>query len=153
MIFITHIYLDSCIWKKKSDRHSKLPSIQESLFDGHLSFSASAGLLVFATELWFLPTYRGRKRLQIGRMWVIRWRSDLWSIILQRKTTIIFKHRVKLCISKIFAHNRKYRHHHRNNQSICSKILFFFVLYKTLFHYFFIYIISIINIIFILLFY
>lgn len=63
-------YIDSC--REEEKQRSKLPSMQESLFEGHLSFSASAGLLVLSTELRFLPEYKGRKRLQIGRVWVIR---------------------------------------------------------------------------------
>jgi len=51
---------------EEEKQRPKLPSTQESLFEGHLSFSASAGLLVFSTELRFLPGYKGRKRLQKG---------------------------------------------------------------------------------------
>jgi len=37
--------------------------MQESLFEGHLSFSASAGLLVLSTELRFLPEYKGSQKI------------------------------------------------------------------------------------------
>ena len=52
--------------RKRSKRGSKLPSTPESQFEGHLSFSSSAGLFVFSTELRFLPVFKWITRLEKG---------------------------------------------------------------------------------------
>lgn len=69
-------------------RRSKLPSTQDSEFEGHLSFSSSAGLLAFSTELRFFPGFKCYKRVAKGVLSVnYLQRGDTILINPQKKAT------------------------------------------------------------------
>lgn len=92
MVNNTYIIAYRGLCRKEEKQLSKLPSRQESQFEGHLSFSSSPGFLVFSTEFRFLPEYKGRKRLQKGECELLG--EEVIQYYKERQLTI-FEYRVK----------------------------------------------------------